>query len=245
MFILIILLIITPIQLASQNAFQIIKKSEDLKKKKTSHGIIEMKVITPDYTRKVKMEAWWVGNEKALIITRYPRKEAGNKTLKVKNEIWLYLKNTETTIKIPPSMMLQSWNGSDFTYDDLVRESNLTRDYTMKIISEDTINDVKCWKIELKPKPEATVVWGKLIYWVRKKDNLPAKIEYYDENDNLVRYLVFSEIKNMHGRKIPTLWVMYNNVEKGRKTVFKIVDVKFDIKISDRIFSLRELERRR
>lgn len=229
-----------------QTPQEIIKKSENQIKGRTSYGIVEMTIITPDFKRTLKMEGWWVGNEKALIEIKYPKKEEGNKTLKIGNELWLYLRNTESLIKIPPSMMFQSWNGSDFTYDDLVRESNLERDYDMRIISSDeTINSELCWKIELVPKPQAPVVWGKIFYWVRKSDYLPAKIEYYDEKGKLIRYMEFYNVKEIRGRKLPTRWVMYNNIEKGRRTEFTLIDIVFDIKIDEKIFSFRELEKRR
>ncbi len=227
----------------SQSANEIIQRAENAIKGKTAHGTEKMTVVTPDYTRTLTMESWWVGNEKALIVIKSPKKEAGNKTLKIKNEMWNYLKNTETTIKIPPSMMLQAWNGSDFTNDDLVRESNLTNDYFQKILGMEEVEGVPCWKIELTPKPEAPVVWGKLLYWVRQPDYLPAKVEYYDEKGRLIRYLVFSDIRTVHGRKIPTTWTMYNNLEKGHYTRFTLLDMEFDIKIPSRIFSFRELER--
>jgi outer membrane lipoprotein-sorting protein len=227
----------------SQTAEEIIRKSEESIKGRTSQGTFVMRVITPNYTRELKMDSWWVGNEKALIIIKSPKKEAGNKTLKIKNEMWLYLKNTETTIKIPPSMMLQSWNGSDFTNDDIVRESNLVDDYDLKLLTEEEINNEKCWKIELIPKPEAPVVWGKIYYWVRKKDYLPSNIEYYDEKGKLIRLMVFSDIKDFHGRKLPAKWSMYNKTKPDHRTSFELIDVKFDIKISDRLFSFQELER--
>jgi len=234
------------LQATAQSPQEIIKKSENQIKGKTSYGIVEMTIITPDFKRTLKMEGWWIGNEKALIEIKYPKKEEGNKTLKIGKEIWLYLRNTESLIKIPPSMMLQSWNGSDFTYDDLVRESNLERDYEMKIISSsDTVNSEICWKIELIPKPQAPVVWGKIIYWVRKSDYLPARIDYYDEKGKLVRYMEFYDVKEFHSKKLPAKWVMYNNIEKGRRTEFTLIDIKFDIKIDEKIFSFKELEKRR
>ncbi len=229
--------------LRAQTAEEIVRKAENTLKGKTAYGIVEMTVITPDYERTLKMESWWVGNEKALIIIKSPRRERGNKTLKIGNEMWNYLKNTETVIKIPPSMMLQSWNGSDFTNDDLVRESNLVKDYTQKIVAEEKISGADCWKIELTPKPDAPVVWGKIYYWVRKSDYLPALVQYYDENGKLIRYMEFSDIKKMNGRKIPTKWKMVSVVNEGHSTELKIIDMKFDIKIDDSIFSFEELER--
>lgn len=229
--------------LLAQSAKELITKAEDAIKGETSHGTIEMIVETPDYTRDLEMESWWVGNEKALIVIKSPRKEEGNKTLKIGNEMWNYLKNTETTIKVPPSMMLQSWNGSDFTNDDLVRESNLSQDYTMKIVGEDKVNDVLCYKIELNPKPSAPVVWGKLYYFVRKKDTLPAKIEYYDESGKLIRTMTLKDIEKFNDRTIPSEWIMESKTKEGRSTTIKIKSMEFNIKIDPSRFSFRELER--
>ena len=238
-----VILILASFNIYSQTAEEIISKAENDIKGKTSHAIIEMTITTPDYTRTLKMESWWVGNEKALIVTKAPAKEAGNKTLKIGNEMWSYLRNTETTIKIPPSMMLQSWNGSDFTNDDLVRESNLEKDYDAKIIDSEKIAGKECWKIELDPKPDAPVVWGKIYYWVSKGDYLPALQQYFDEKGNMVRYLSYSDIKDFHGKKLPSKWIMYNVAKKGHSTEIKLDDIRFNVNIPDRIFSYQELER--
>jgi outer membrane lipoprotein-sorting protein len=232
-----------PSLLVSQDASEIIQRSEDAIKGRTSKGTFEMTVTTPSYTRTLAMDSWWVGNEKALIAIKSPKKEAGNKWLKIKNEMWSYLKNTETTIKIPPSMMLQSWNGSDFTNDDLVRESNLVMDYDQTVAGKDTIGGALCWKIRMIPHPDAPVVWGRIDYWVRTADYLPARQEYYDEKGALVRTMQFDDYKMMSGRKIPTTWLMVNSAKEGHSTEFTILDAQFDVRISDRIFSLRELER--
>lgn len=159
--------------------------------------------------------------------------------------MWNYLRNTETVIKIPPSMMLQAWNGSDFTNDDLVRESNLVRDYRVKLVGTDTLNSQTCWILELHPRPDAPVVWGKLIYAVRQSDNLPARVDYYDERGRLVRRLLFYHVQKMGGRVIPTRWVMVNMLKPNHRTDVRLLRAEFDIAIPDRIFSLRELERGR
>lgn len=238
-----IILIITSGIITAQTADEIVKKAEDILKGNSAHGTMAMEIKTPDYERTLKMESWWIGNEKALIVIKSPMRESGNKTLKIKNEIWNYLKNTETTIKIPPSMMLQSWNGSDFTNDDLVRESNLSKDYTQKIITEENIDAEKCWKIELDPKPDAPVVWGKLYYWIRQKDYIPALVQYYDEKGNLIRYIKYSEIKKFGSRVMPSVWAMFSKTKEGHSTIIKIINMEMDISIPDRIFSFQELER--
>lgn len=227
----------------AQTAEEIITKAENAIKGKTAIGFVSMTVKTPDYERTLKMENWWIGNEKALIVIKSPKKEAGNKTLKIGNEMWNYLRNTGTTIKIPPSMMLQSWNGSDFTNDDLVRESNLNEDYFIRLIGSEAVEGNNCWKIELTPKPDAPVVWGKLEYWVSKQEILPVRVNYYDENSKLVRHMLFSENKKFSGRIIPSRWMMINDLKKDHITSFILEDMAFDVVISDNIFSFRELER--
>ncbi|MCB0833823.1 MAG: outer membrane lipoprotein-sorting protein [Bacteroidetes bacterium] len=227
----------------AQVASEIIRKSEELLKGKTCQGTFLMRVTTPHYTREMKMESWWVGNEKALIVIRSPKKESGNKTLKIGNEIWSYLRNTETTIRIPPSMMLQSWNGSDFTNDDLVRESSLVDDYRLSVAGEEDHGGKVCWKVVLDPKPDAAVVWGKLIYWVSVKEYLPTEVRYFDEKDRLIRTIFYSDIKTLGGRRLPTKWTVINEVKEGHTTEFIMENVQFDVPISDRLFSYRELEK--
>jgi outer membrane lipoprotein-sorting protein len=227
----------------AQDAAEIVRRAEDAYKGETSHGIFVMRVVTPDYERTLKLESWWVGNEKALIEILAPAREAGNRTLKIGDEIWMYLRRTETTIKIPPSMMLQSWSGSDYTYDDLVRESNLTRDYEIRLVGSDSLQGLPAWKLELLPRPDAPVVWGKLWYWVRQQDSLPARIEYYDEDGQLIRTMVFQDIETMGGRRIPTRWVMRNERKENHYTEIVLEEIEFDVSIPDRIFSFRALER--
>jgi outer membrane lipoprotein-sorting protein len=236
-------LITIPYFAKSQTAYEIVKKAENAIKGETSVGTFVMNIKTPDYERSLTMKAWWVGTEKSLIVITSPPKEAGNKTLKIGNEIWSYLKNTETTIKIPPSMMLSSWNGSDYTNDDLARESKLVRDYNLKLMFEEKISGEMCWKIELTPKTNAPVVWGKLYYWVRKKDFLPTLVQYYNEKDKLQRTMKFSDFKMMGGRKIPCRMLLINNRKKGYQTELIYKDVKFNVKIKSKIFSFRELEK--
>ncbi|MFZ1729684.1 MAG: outer membrane lipoprotein-sorting protein [Bacteroidota bacterium] len=241
-FILSLLFLSTAVQ--AQTADEIIQKSEMLLKGKTSQGTYEMIIVTPEYTRTMKMEYLWDdANDRSLIKTIAPKKEAGNKWLKIGSEMWNYLKATETTIKIPPSMMLQSWNGSDFSNDDLARESSVADDYTHSMIGVEEINGEACWKIASTPTADAAVVWGRLYSWVRQKDYLPSIIQYFDEKGKLMRYMVYSDYKVMDGRMMPSKWSMYNKVKPGNRTEFIIDKVDFDTPIPERVFSFRELER--
>ena len=101
------------------------------------------------------------------------------------------------------------------------------------------------WKIRLKPRPNAPVVWGSIYYWVRKADYLPARVEYYDERGTLMRTMEYSGYRTLGGRTLPTTWAMISNTKKNHRTEMTITAIEFDVRIPDRIFSFRELERGR
>ena len=228
----------------SQTAEEIIRKAEEQLRGTTSSGTYQMTVVTPEFTRTMEMKTWWdEAADRSLILITAPKKEAGNKWLKIGNEMWNYLKATETTVKIPPSMMLQSWNGSDFTNDDLARESSLEKDYSHTLLGEEEIRGETCWKISSIPRPDAAVVWGKIYTWVRKDNYLSSFAQYYDERGRQVRSMVFTDIRTLGGRSIPTLWTIHNKTKEGNKTEFLIKEAAFNISIPERMFSFRELER--
>lgn len=226
------------------DAREVVKKTDELLRGRTNQGTYEMTITTPAWQRTLKIKSWQDGQDKTFIRILAPAKDAGVGFLKLKNEMWTYLPSVERTIKIPPSMMMQPWMGSDFTNDDLVKESSIVEDYVHRHIGSEKLGEDESFKIESIPKPDAPVVWGKIVYWVRKSDFMPQKAEYYDENGKRVRRLTYSRISRMHDRTIPTLWEMVPLTEekKGRKTIIRILDVEFNAPIDD-VFNMKNLQR--
>ena len=229
--------------LQAQDAGEIVKKALDNFRGKSSKSTITMKIIRPGWSREIRMKAWSKGDKYSLIKILAPARDKGVAYLKVGKEIWNWQPSIERTIKLPPSMMGQSWMGSDFTNDDLVRESSEVRDYTHRIIGSDTLQGRECWKIELIPKEDAAVVWGKIIMWISKKDYLELRAEFYDEDGTLVNIMKASDIKNMHGRIIPVRLEMIPADKPGQKTVIVYEDIVFDIPIPDSFFSLQNMKK--
>ncbi len=227
----------------SQNATDIIKKADELMRAKSSYTELTMKIIKPNWNREMSMKVWALEPNYALIYISAPARDKGTVTLKRKNEVWNWLPSAQKVIKIPPSMMLQSWMGSDFTNDDLVRESSVINDYTHKIIGEEKIEGFDCYKIQLTPKPEAGVVWSKIITWIAKDSYLQPLTEYYDENDKVVKKFVGSEIKMMDGRRIFTYWEMIPFDKPGNKTVMQYEKIQFNIKIDESFFSEQNMKK--
>jgi outer membrane lipoprotein-sorting protein len=136
---------------------------------------------------------------------------------------------------------MQSWMGSDFTNDDLVKESSLVNDYTHKILGQETVDGHPICQIELTPKPEAAVIWGKILRWVRKDDFIPTKEEYYNERGKLIKILEFSDIGQVSDRVIPRTWTMTSLTKDLHTTAIKLIDVQYNIPVDDSIFALSNL----
>jgi len=157
--------------------------------------------------------------------------------------MWNWMPSIERSIKMPPSMMMQSWMGTDFNNDDLVKESSTVKDYTHKIIGEETIDNRKCWKIELIPKLEAAVVWGKVLIWIDQKDFMQLKTEQYDEDEYLVNTMLATNIKMMGGKLLPSKMTLIPEEKKGQKTVLEYINMNFDINIEDNFFSIQNMKK--
>jgi outer membrane lipoprotein-sorting protein len=149
----------------------------------------------------------------------------------------------ERVIKIPPSMMMQPWMGSDFTNDDLVREYSIVNDYTSSLIGNETVEGYDCYKVLLLPKPDAGVVWGKVMMWIAKKGYLELKTEYYDEDSKLVKTMTGTAIRSMGGRTIPTLWEMVPVDKHGEKTILQYQAIEFNADINRSFFSEQNMKR--
>jgi outer membrane lipoprotein-sorting protein len=235
-------------------ALEIIDRAEKGIRGDSQISMIEITIKNRRWTRTMKMKSWDNrAAKKSFAEILAPKKDAGNRFLMITKEklMWHYNPDIGKEMKIHPSMMLQSWMGSDFTNDDIVKESSIVEDYNHTLDGKKTMEGEECYMITMVPKPDAAVVWGKLIYYARVSDCLPVKQEFYDQHGKLKKTLTCSNFKNMHGRVIPTVMKMVT-IKKRRDqeqkveeyTLMEIKDVVFNVKIDNSVFSLQNLKRR-
>ena len=226
------------------SAHDVVDRAEKALWGTTVQAQLTMTVTTPRWERTLELQSWMERPRRSFIRIRAPAKEAGIASLRIGPEMWNYLPTVERTIKVPPSMMLQPWMGSDFSNDDLVKESSMVDDYTHRFVGSDTAGGVAVYVIEALPKPDAAVVWGRLVLRVRKADFLPLRVEYYDERGTLIRVLTYSEIRPIGGRTIPTQWEMRPIAKPGNLTTIVLKRATFDAAIPADVFTQRNLTRR-
>ena len=237
--------LLIPNQLQSQelSAKEIIKKADDKSRGKTSRAEMTMTIIRPDWTRSISLKMWSKGTDYSIVYITAPAKEKGQVFMKRQKDMWNWVPTIERLIKMPPSLMMQSWMGSDFTNDDLVKESSIVIDYNQKLLSKEVVNSQECYKIELIPLPEAAVTWGKIITWITTNGFNQWKTEYYDEDMNLISVMNASNIKKMGDREIPTRLEMESETKKGNKTILETGFIEFNQPIDDSFFSQQNMKK--
>jgi len=224
-------------------ATEIIQKATDKVNGKSSIGSMKMTVVRPSWSREVTMKSWSMGDDYYLILITEPVKDKGQTFLKRETDMWNWMPSISKMIKIPPSMMSQSWMGSDFTNDDLVKMNSYVNQYTHKIIGEEVVESLNCYKLELIPKPDAPVVWGKVLAWISKEEFYQLKLEFYDEDDVLINRQESSDIRQFSDRKLPAKMVMTPVDEPGNQTIIEIFDNEFNIDIDESFFSQQNMKK--
>lgn len=224
-------------------AKEIVRKSYDLMQGESSRGTMTMTIVRPKWERTISFKTWSKGTDYSLVYVTAPAKEEGQVFLKRKKEMWNWVPSIERMIKIPPSMMMQSWMGSDMTNDDLVQQSSIVEDYDHSILGTESFNGYDCYVIEFIPHEEAAVVWGKIISWIARDKYFSLKNEYYDEDGYLVNRELLSQIQNVGDRTIPTYYEVIPVEKEGQKTIMEFKDIEFNVPVEDQFFSIQNMKR--
>jgi outer membrane lipoprotein-sorting protein len=226
------------------NATDIVRKADEkFNGEKSSYSVMTMNVIRPEWQRTIEFKSWTLGRDFALTLITAPAKEKGQTFLKRGSEMWSWNPSISRLIKLPPSIMSQGWMGSDYTNDDILRESSVVTDYVHEIVGEENFYGRLCYKIKMTARENASIVWGKQIRWIDKKDFLVLKAELYDEDGYLVRTETGSDIKTMDGRMITSKIELVPVEDPENKTLLEIREIKFNIPVGESFFSQQNMKR--
>ncbi|HLN20827.1 MAG TPA: outer membrane lipoprotein-sorting protein [Bacteroidales bacterium] len=224
-------------------AADIVKKADEkFNGEKSSMMVMSMTIVRPAWERTVEFRNWTLGRDYSMTLITAPARDAGQSFLRRKNEMWSWNPSISRVIKLPPSMMSQGWMGSDYTNDDILKESSVVNDYTHEIIGEESIDGRQCYKIKMVAKEDAAIVWGHQLRWIDKKEFLVLKAELYDEDGYLVRTEKGSDIRSMDGRTIQTRIELIPEDDPGNKTVVTIKEIKFNVAVEESFFSQQNMK---
>ena len=238
-----IFVIVFPFSVLAETSVEgLLDQVDRLYRSDSSHATMEMKIVTENWERTTVMVVWSRGTNDTLIKILSPRKDKGIKTLKLGNQMWNYFPKINKVLKVPPSMMMNSWMGSDFTNDDLVKENTLAEDYHAKL-GEHPSDPNQFYFIVLRPKNETVTVWGKISISIRRQDFMPVEQIYYNEDGEKKRVMEFSGIQQMGGKMIPAVMEM-RTLNKNSRTLIRYKSIDFKPVFSKNIFSFSQLRRK-
>ncbi len=225
------------------SAKEIVAKADEKLRGQSSIAEIKMTIVRPSWQREMSLKSWSLGDAYSLILVTAPARDRGTAFLKRNREIWNWQPTIDRTIKMPPSMMSQSWMGSDFTNDDLVRESSTVNDYSHKLLGSEKIDGRDCYRIELVPTEKAAVVWGKVLLWIDKQDFMQLKTEFYDEDGYLVNTMIGKDVKTLGGKLLPARLEVIPADKPNHKTIIEYSTLEFDKPIKTDFFSVQNMKR--
>lgn len=226
----------------SPTAEQIVAKTDDAMRGKSSYAEMTMNIIRPTYQRSLSMNVWTKGDNLSMIVITAPAKDKGQGFLKIRTDLWNWIPSIDRLVKMSSSVMGQSWMGSDFTNDDMVKASSIVNDYTPRMIGSETIRGSDCWKIELMTKPTAAVIWGKVVSWIDKTTYLIVRSESYDEDMGLAQTMEAYDFKKYGNRIAASRTEIIPASKKAQKTEVLIKKATYDQPIADSFFSQQNLK---
>ena len=232
-------LLFTALFLSADEAQDIIKKLDENMRGVNVTMTMSMKIVSRGHERTMKIRSWSEGTKKSFTKILYPPKERGITFLSLDNQMWQYVPRIERIIKIPPSMMLQNWMGSDITNDDMVKQSSIVEDYDARILKKEG----SIVTLELIPKEDAAVVWGKIVSYIDTKTYTSNRDVFYDEDGEEVRVFIYRDIKKFGKYYTPTYWRVQSSQKKNSYTEILLEDVEYDTKISSQYFKKSALKR--
>ena len=220
---------------------QVMDYIDDLYRSQSSYSLMRMTVVRERGTRELEMEAWSKGDDESLVVIRSPAREAGAATLLTGEGLWNYAPRADRLIRIPSGLLSESWMGSHFTNDDLMRETSYLDDYDA-VISTEEREGVTYLKATLTPKPDAPVVYSELVFLITPDDWIPVRSEYYDEG-KLIRAMDFDRVQTIAGKQIPMRMTILPADEPNERTVVEYLKLELDIPVDDRLFTRQGLRR--
>jgi len=221
---------------------KLLTRFEQVNQGRSSEAVMAMTIKTPAWTRKLTMKVWSKGQDFALIrVLEGGPRETGMLTLKREKQLWNWLPQAGRVMKLPSGMLGDSWLGSDFTNDDLVKGNSISKDFDAKVESLVEVDGRKAWRLVLVPRKDAVVVWNKIELDLDRATCVPLAERFYDEENKPVRKMLFADVKQVGWRAFPASMTVIPQ-EAGRQTIIHYDSIAFDADIADDTFSLHRLQ---
>ena len=220
---------------------EVVDHLDELHRSSSSHAVMTMTVVRERGTRELTVESWSLGEDDALMVIRAPSREAGTATLRTDEGLWNYAPRADRLIRIPTGLLSESWMGSHFTNDDLMRETSYDDDYDTELSWAERDGE-RHLVVTMTPKPDAPVVYTRVLFWLTPDEWIPVAEQFFDEGE-LVREMTFDEVQTVDGRRIPMRMTLVPTDEPDQRTVVRYDLLELDTDVDADLFTRRGLRR--
>jgi outer membrane lipoprotein-sorting protein len=220
---------------------RVVRHLDELYRSQSAHATMTMTVVRPRNTRELTLESWSKGEDRALVVIRAPAREAGTATLRTDEGLWTYGARADRLIRIPSGLLSESWMGSHLTNDDLMRETSYDDDYE-SVLAWATRDDTRYLEVTLTPRPDAPVVYTKLVFLLTPDQWIPVLWEFYDR-ERIIRTIRYEDVRPVAGRPLPMRMVIQPTDAPAERTVIEYRDLRLDVPVDDELFTRRGLRR--
>lgn len=237
------LLMATTLQASDPDPAEILDRMEQVMRGNSNEAEMTMKIERPRYEREVSMRSWQYDREHSMIVITAPSRDEGTAYLMRGSDIWNYDPRIDRTTRMPSSMMAQSWMGSDFTNDDLVRDSDIVEDYEHELLRTEEYEGREAYVIEMIPKPDTPIVWGKVTMWVCTQSYIQLRLENYDQRNELANTMKLDQITRFGDREVPARITVIPADKDNERTILTYQHLEFDVDIDEGFFTRRNMQR--
>lgn len=214
---------------------------DDLYRSQSSRSVMRMTVVRERGTRSLDLEAWSRGDDESLVVIRAPAREAGAATLRTEEGLWNYAPRADRLIRIPSGLLSESWMGSHFTNDDLMRETSYLDDYDA-VLDHTERDGTPYLRATLTPKPDAPVVYSRLVFLIDPENWVPMRAEYWDDTE-VIRTMIFEDVRRVAGKPVPMRMILQPVDDPEERTVVEYLELEFDIPVDASLFTRQGLRR--
>ncbi len=222
---------------------RIVERMEQAMRGDASYAEMTMRIVRPRYEREISLRAWMLGRTHALIGVMAPARDQGTAFLLRDRSLWTFDPRIDRTTRLPSSMLAQPWMGSDFTNDDLVRDSDSVDDYTHELLRTEPIDGRQSHVLRMVPKPDRPIVWGHVLMWICATDYLQLRVEFFDQRSQLVNTMVLDEITRFGDREVPARITVTPYGRENEQTVLRYHQLDFTVELDESFFTQRTMRR--
>ena len=218
---------------------EIIRRMEQHERHTSVHSTGSMEITDRFGTRTKTFISTALGDDRSLLEFTNPE-EAGQKVLRLEDEIYLYFPDSEDVIHLQGAALRDSLLGSDFSYEDMTGSKSRLDDYEVALEGTEEIDGHETYRLRLTAK-RRDVVYPIQVAWIDSEQFVTRRVELFSGRGRALKRLAVTDFREVGDKVIAVRLEMSAFMKKDSLTVFAVDTITVDEPVDEGLFSLEEL----